>query len=1262
MLFTVSDAARPVRNTTADQQSERAEVQVSRTAVRTPAASPRGTGNNEPQATTPRVAGQSRSATPRGENQTVSPRANAAGGGVPATTRSAQLSRTGVINSQRTIMQKGQAAHGAQVSRSALGRPVISRAAATTAQVSGAAEYEACRGALFECMDQFCMAKSEEYKRCSCSDTLAALETSRNEMQRAQDKLVDANDNMFVVTLGKSEAAALVRETEGEAASAGKTDTSANKGILDSVLASVAGGAVDASKLKTGAKISLEMTDTAFGANDDATPGIDLAAYNGRQLFNTVFSMCKPMIGDRCKGKGHLDRASAAYDIIVEQDCAAIARALKASGAKLSDAVRGTSVNLSAARIENYDNMNSLSEGECITKLKEAMQEGNACGPGYKFCLDAGKFIDQQTGGILPSAINLNQLRDMITFSVAGDAGTPDQIVLSGDGAALRKIIMQKLDVVSGPILDRCDAVREQVRQRYIDMALAEIHYIHLDKLEEFKGICMSNVRDCYDKFGPSIREIATGGNVKNILNVYLSADAATALGQREMCAMKIYQCDELIGATAVEDYISSVVEHTLDKSCRGLINDCFSTLGGPQYLNFLKPNPARGITYEAGHGKQAILQGFGESPSGEFYNSLCFNVFAQAKPCQELTPNQRAAIFGTFNFNFNKNDQDVMWDMYSIDKQLADSMNSGIAGEVYRMIQVELNKQCEMRGGVFRPLKAPFTNTDTLAIMERLNREAKNLLFDNFGNTKRNASRTVFAWFKDREAKDINPRVDCMITRCQVGINDLECVNSTLEFCEPLQIQGHLINSCSSGSISNDVACVKNIRDCTSFCNPTFTKLPMCPTGAEMCLKEDGSGGLTKSTETDHHDCARAGRYWACALLTNNSTFSQLGFGEKPICDATGATPLYNRSCEFFGLRNLTGTFEENKMFKPFRFRDMIDRSPNVNGNLPVSCYLDYNSSAEKPDICDNHDQIETIKNNSIKKCNCTYATNTNNAFTPPTSQFRQCINTVSRNYYACTNHAECLFNGGSLTGRPSNNPIEEMKDEDWNRNKCANKNEYGFDFSELDIKTATRIGVINAEYNKCIGSCVIDPEKVSCTEKKTCAIDCNDSGNCQESTDCTSTYDCSVHEFICKTNCATIWDFKYASHEREKNDRLATCLNGGSLQSWIHGNTANSILNKNGTVNPSIDNYHQTIQLCQNNLRNLLAKFKEDEDICIRNANNNFWLSTSQCNIQKSVNANLRCPLDWEDIVDIYSWGICECENGVNSNGTCSGGGGSN
>jgi len=1157
MLFTVSDAARPVRSpNVAAPSDEQSETQVSRTAVRTPAAPARAGDAQQRQGTGARreasPAAQARTAVPQ---RTVVDRSEA-----PA--RSAAQTRS-AVPANRTIMRP--AANQPATARGAIGgRPVIARTAVATGAIgtTGAAEYEACRSALFGCMDQFCLAKSEEFKRCSCSDTLDTIVDVRGELQRAQDRLVGMHDTMFTVTLGRAEAEALVRATEGEQAHARTPDNSANRRILDSVMESISGGTP--SNLRTGTPISLEITEDMWMIGDAATLGVDLTQHSGRALFNMVFSMCRPMIGEACRGRGHLDRAQAAYDILVEQDCGTLARALRASGRALSDNVRQTSVQLSAARIDNFDAMNSLSEGECLSELKKAMLADNACGANYRYCLDTGRFFDRQTGKILPTATNLSQLRDMITFSASGSTVSFDRIILSGEGLALQRLISSKLDVVSGPILDRCDAIRDQVRQKYLEMAMAEIHYVHMEKLDEFKGVCMNDVRACYDRFGPSIRELASAGNVRNILDVYISADSVVAIGQQEACAVKIYQCDELIGIegeTPVEDFIAAVVDYAVERDCAQMIRNCFSTLGGPQYLNFLKPDPTRGVVFEVGRGKQAVLQGFGQTRSGEFYNSLCFNIFEQARPCQTISVERRRALFGTFDFRFNSNDSSVMLDLTSIDRAVNNAQTAGIAGEVYKMIQAELNSQCQMRGGTFRPLSAPFTNPDTIAIISRLNTEAKDRI-------ARNSNKFLLTFL---EADNSNFDVDC-IEPSEYFISDSAfCANMTPLPVAPahsmlttLTTAHHL---CPAGW-RNDTANLwlrepvfSNFSPVCDAINNRNTRLWLSGNGLCRQLKRDsfcGTRTLSFTVGGSMINCHQSN----CLLdldagnihetLANNALCKQMN---SDMFEDQYSTA---KSCPLFDLTVFGG---ENKV-RPFQIRKMLDRS---DANIPVSCHV----VLERP----------TGATGPQMTFNCE-------------GDMTGCTGNCTSELNLCTN--PCVSTNASCLGSSSQQ-----------HSACWNSRQQGC--------TACR-NVCNTTHRNTCETCRTGCNRLPSIERPDCLSECHpDFENCLD-----------WAADICATQCHISCDMTPCDNDKAERDLICE------------------------------SNFTSCANDCDIRLNSCVSQCAAARQQCIIDE----ALSAEFAAAKPSIVATQKCPSDWENIVDVFSWGICDCgDRGVGADGRCVG-----
>ena len=116
---------------------------------------------------------------------------------------------------------------GATVSRSATAVPAatrgtttarsgvtVSRAAIDTVSVVVAdtrtgAEYEQCKTAYFNCMDQFCQLKNDDYRRCSCSNRVFDLAETRSIMQDASDQLTVFTENLDVVGMTAAQAPAM---------------------------------------------------------------------------------------------------------------------------------------------------------------------------------------------------------------------------------------------------------------------------------------------------------------------------------------------------------------------------------------------------------------------------------------------------------------------------------------------------------------------------------------------------------------------------------------------------------------------------------------------------------------------------------------------------------------------------------------------------------------------------------------------------------------------------------------------------------------------------------------------------------------------------------------------------------------------------------------------------------------------------------------------------------------------------------------------
>ena len=209
-----------------------------------------------------------------------------------STTQSQSTPRGGgnTVSRSATTATTRNGTHSTTTGARAGASSVISRAAiddvsdAMTSTVTGA-EYEQCKSAYFNCMDQFCSLKNDDYRRCSCSNRVFELDEIRDVMQDANLQLTEFNENLDVVGMTAAQATAMKTATEGE--NALTSDTSASKALLQAIMNSIRGGDTSVGgKFSDLNSISIAFdTVNAFGMSD---AGQVIATYNGQNLYNAV--------------------------------------------------------------------------------------------------------------------------------------------------------------------------------------------------------------------------------------------------------------------------------------------------------------------------------------------------------------------------------------------------------------------------------------------------------------------------------------------------------------------------------------------------------------------------------------------------------------------------------------------------------------------------------------------------------------------------------------------------------------------------------------------------------------------------------------------------------------------------------------------------------------------------------------------------------------------------------------------------------------
>lgn len=434
------------------------------------------------------------------------------------------------------------------ITKSGLGR--AARATAVFSDISKiGGGYAQCREAYATCMDQFCAAANDTYRRCFCSerftefrDTELALDEAKVLLQRFED------NNLNAVDKTAAEVNAMYTATVGEAAI--KNDVSGAQSVLNEI------GDLLSGKKKAGQKEenqSMDLSSLDFTVNIDDIWGssnslfdvgggnrTNIADLEGQALYNSASKQCLELTADACTSDAVLNMSTSAYDIMITQDCNLYEKKIDTQRQAVMDTVRQAEKYLREARLEEYRAHNSADVNECIAKVKTAMLQDTACGEDYKRCLDySGAYISQTTGEPIYSP-RLFEMVNLITLD--GAAGSGDVL---GENPTFNDFLDTKR-IFAESALDTCRDIAETAWTEFKRTALIEIAQAQDEKIEEVKNSCVETMAECYDT---QSGQLATFGGDEAKYAGAMSVNAA-----RAMCLDKVTACAMLYSDKSSKD------------------------------------------------------------------------------------------------------------------------------------------------------------------------------------------------------------------------------------------------------------------------------------------------------------------------------------------------------------------------------------------------------------------------------------------------------------------------------------------------------------------------------------------------------------------------------------------------------------------------------------------------------------------------------------------------------------------------------------
>ncbi len=474
---------------------------------------------------------------------------------VPVRSRAAAPGRSGVISARTASTLP------ARQSRAAVSQPrsaVTARSAALTGSLGQG--YEACRDSYFTCMDQFCAARDETYRRCACSSRLDEIRATERALNQTSDQLQDFKDtNINAISKTGAEVNAMFSATVGENAQANAKDESGSAAALAGISAVLSGTRNKA--LSNAGQLDIAGDINSIWATANLTAGADIMTLMGERLYNAVHGQCVEFASANCPSKSSLDMAVSAYGMYIENDCQTLASALGKNVVAAEGAIRQTEREMNVARLENYDTHNSASINECLVKVRGDITGNLACGTDFSRCLDlSGRFLNVTTGEPIYST-------DFFKF----------EKMLSLDGDVLRnqtnKFLIDELNhkkEFAKQSLDTCRDVSEEVWNEFLRQALAEIYQAQQAKVREVKDSCIDVVNQCMDEKTGQLRDFSDTKKPQQLLAARLELS-------EQMCREKLDTCSNLFGGGP--SGMPQLIEFATSTTDQKIVKDCKTSL-----------------------------------------------------------------------------------------------------------------------------------------------------------------------------------------------------------------------------------------------------------------------------------------------------------------------------------------------------------------------------------------------------------------------------------------------------------------------------------------------------------------------------------------------------------------------------------------------------------------------------------------------------------------------------------------------------------
>lgn len=440
-------------------------------------------------------------------------------------------------------------------------RKSLSRAAelnASKIESIKSADYSKCKTVYYECMDEFCANKDTNLRRCACSSRIHEFDNIKKQLSAAEDKMLDFNQRLLLVSLDKEDAAAVNVATEGELAF-NKKDTSESEKLLQKITKTL-NNSGDSKINNDLSSISLSLDMDSAWDNIDSLSGVSTSAKNGLDLYNAARPVCIEMAKEVCSDE-ELVIAQDGYKLTIQQDCNTVAKSYNTQYNNAMNKIHESGALLDMSRLNIYQQRNSDDTLTCKKKILEQLSDTSVCGTNLYKCLDTtGEYIDPSTGEAFLSE-NLYNLSNLIQEPIESQRWSKIQ-----QNEPFVNFLKAKKRFLT-PAIEQCKDIADTIWDEFLDDALAQIKLAQNAKLEQVKRSCTTLIAECKTS---AMNDLANFD--ARALSVFNVAADKTA---NEMCSDVQNACIALMNVDTGNTWADGITGVAADITYNAIIDTC---------------------------------------------------------------------------------------------------------------------------------------------------------------------------------------------------------------------------------------------------------------------------------------------------------------------------------------------------------------------------------------------------------------------------------------------------------------------------------------------------------------------------------------------------------------------------------------------------------------------------------------------------------------------------------------------------------------